>query len=963
MAKNPKGNAVRFEGQQPLEGMTKTLNKGLDEAVKKSTALDKLYASMDKHVTNFTSKLNGGKSSSVLGDSLGSMGPGAVSSTIDAFRNGTYGSGGGLSGGQRLALGTMAVGSAGMAMLPGTMQAVSQRLSAEAIAMYSSGGASPRSIITGANKLVGNGATSMGGPTMAAGQILSQGGYGFGSVASNNIMSQVGGMSAVSGMSNQAVAGAYASQNGMLMLRMGVRFRDANGNPRPANEIVNELYNRLYRGGNPKNPELIYNPGSFEYHTIMAVAGGDPQRFELYASMLIARAKNNKPLTASQMQDAQGMLKTMGIKNSIQGTAFQFNTAQNRLLAASESGAVAGYQGSMQVAADVSNGMAALGETLPPVINALSAFKGVLESMPGMGGVGGTLSGLTGMATNALMMRAVLGGGGGLAKVGGKLGGAGSLVKGAAGKIGIAGLGLNIAGNALANGQPKGGARSRAGNAAKWASYASLLNFLGPEIGVPAMILAGAYGAATGGGENDNGAYSGSGSAHPMAASPAPNAVVTSEFGWREDPNNKGTRKHHNGIDYAMPVGSPVLAAADGTVVQIKNDGKRGYGLYLVIQHDGFASLYGHLTKSMVKVGQAVKQGELVAQSGGAKGGATSGNSTGPHLHFEVRQNSKSGSAENPKSFFGRIKQAVSRFLGHNKSSDSVSKSLWKSPVGTMSKGTAGYEGTRLAALLTQGGPLSYSDLSQMEKSGAVDWLGAHQSSNAKNKIMEGVLATDNTFTLGKDEGKGGIAFGSRKALVQHLYAQGFRGASLQTAFAIALAESGGRANAMGDVGLQDSKWGPSIGPFQIRSLKHPEKYGSSGQWRNPKLLTNPDYNLKAAWAISNKGKSWSAWSTYGSGAFTKYLDDAVTAGKQAGVPMGGSEEGYGNFAGTSAGLSQNPGGTIVVNNSGRGRDVQVTVNMDVRIANADNAGVQTMLHKFKSALESDATIKSLGQY
>lgn len=114
-----------------------------------------------------------------------------------------------------------------------------------------------------------------------------------------------------------------------------------------------------------------------------------------------------------------------------------------------------------------------------------------------------------------------------------------------------------------------------------------------------------------------------------------------------------GTR--HDGVDIGVPVGTPVYAAAAGEVVVSKYyltgnyDGsyRDGYGNYVMIDHGDYYTLYGHLQyKKVVSAGQSVSKGQLIAYT------ASTGNSTGPHLHFEVRKSSSYGSAVNPMQFF-----------------------------------------------------------------------------------------------------------------------------------------------------------------------------------------------------------------------------------------------------------------------------------------------------------------------
>lgn len=89
----------------------------------------------------------------------------------------------------------------------------------------------------------------------------------------------------------------------------------------------------------------------------------------------------------------------------------------------------------------------------------------------------------------------------------------------------------------------------------------------------------------------------------------------------------------HNGVDFGMPIGSPLYAAAGGTVIISKNSGYNGgYGNYVVIQHpNNTQTVYGHMNYTVVSVGQVVTQGQQIGYSG------NSGKSTGPHLHFEIR--------------------------------------------------------------------------------------------------------------------------------------------------------------------------------------------------------------------------------------------------------------------------------------------------------------------------------------
>lgn len=104
---------------------------------------------------------------------------------------------------------------------------------------------------------------------------------------------------------------------------------------------------------------------------------------------------------------------------------------------------------------------------------------------------------------------------------------------------------------------------------------------------------------------------------------------ISSYFGMRFHPILKVWRPHH-GVDYAAPYGTPVQSIGDGRVIYAGWRG--GYGKYVAIKHpNGYISGYGHLSKIFVKVGQKVKQGQIIGKVG------STGLSTGPHLHFEIK--------------------------------------------------------------------------------------------------------------------------------------------------------------------------------------------------------------------------------------------------------------------------------------------------------------------------------------
>jgi len=131
---------------------------------------------------------------------------------------------------------------------------------------------------------------------------------------------------------------------------------------------------------------------------------------------------------------------------------------------------------------------------------------------------------------------------------------------------------------------------------------------------------------------------------------PVDGVKLTSDYGMRWHPF-LGGRRQHKGVDLAAPIGTPIHAAADGMVERA--DWFSGYGLYVAIEHGGeIETRYGHMSRLNVAAGQMVHKGDIIGYVG------TTGRSTGPHLHYEVRV---AGEAVNPMPYLqsGNIQRAT----------------------------------------------------------------------------------------------------------------------------------------------------------------------------------------------------------------------------------------------------------------------------------------------------------------
>ena len=121
---------------------------------------------------------------------------------------------------------------------------------------------------------------------------------------------------------------------------------------------------------------------------------------------------------------------------------------------------------------------------------------------------------------------------------------------------------------------------------------------------------------------------------HFPSIRPVVGGKTTDRFGYRRDPFAPSVKDYHSGIDIAAPRGTDVYTTADGVVIQAGPNGD--YGRFILIDHGiewGYETVYGHLSKIVVKVGQKVTRGEIIGEIG------DTGRATAPHLHYEIRVN------------------------------------------------------------------------------------------------------------------------------------------------------------------------------------------------------------------------------------------------------------------------------------------------------------------------------------
>ena len=1076
-------------GPKVISKTTSLLNHGLNSALTTLVKIEATWAKIEarskktaenaKKVGAPGTKGDNSTSTSKLGMAEMPKKPGVVAEEPAGTGAGT-GAGGlgglGVSRGALLGLGVVAGVGALASMTPSTMAAVTQRMAADTTAGIS--GMSANSLIKQSNKAVGGGVTSVGSPTQSAMAVMYSGGFTASSLSSKNIMSSLGGLSALTGGSNEQMATALSQMNGMNFLRMGIRIRDNNGDLKPINTIVNDVWKFMYgsRKVTKEQVSMVYNPGSKANMDVQTIAGGDPNLFAAIAGGLIARAGKGTGLSGADLKDPNKALNALGVgKDAPVRVNFKNNTANNNLLDATQKGLVGGYDAALNTNTTLTNGMTDLANAVPQVTDALMKFKGFLQTFPNTGPVGGGISGAVGGAvgfgTNMLMAKAMFGGGGG----GLFGGGAGGLLGGGGGAAAAAGVegplmangafttaagagGMGVMaklGSVLSKGGKfgvptgilgSGSMLAKAGRAGlgiatymgmekaqKWlnkqgANLPSWLRKAGNfafdlgqgalsglaagglpgavagtgmgAVGATQSLLQGGTGGGGGAGNQPLG-VEGSGSGELLQKPITGPMVITSDFGFRKDPIAKragksGANQHHNGVDYACPPNTPVMAAAAGKVVTVAFDAN-GYGNYIIIDHGSIKTLYGHLSRCIVRPGQVVTAGERIGLSG------STGAVTGPHLHFEVRKGFGRATATDPKPYLNGKKSFLSKVFNAIKGAFKKVASVVGSAVSAVgsalgftsnqssskgsllnTKGISGMSSPSLSALISSttatGEPLSYEDIqkvvskSSSGSQGSVSFIDTQvDPSTGKTIKFPGVTDTK-VNTVSGDSGS--MAFGSRVGLIKALYRHGFKpGKRLDTAFAVALAESGGRAHAHNPYGKDDS-----YGVFQLNMKNDDPTDPNMGKKRlklwhlqNNEQLYDPDTNLTAAFQASNKGTWWAHWATYSSGKFVQYLDDAAKAGKLAGIPsydVGTTRVPQDQLALVHKDEMIVPADAAskIRNNSktgagGAGNGVNINVDMKVQIANADPHQAERLFQEFKTRIAKELRLKGMGTF
>jgi hypothetical protein len=513
------------------------------------------------------------------------------------------------------------------------------------------------------------GLSSVGVDAMVA-QNLSNMGVNFSSAAGSHYMNVVRGAGNATKYLNMetdkaAVAIAGMNTGGMsatLMRNFGISTSSLQtGKAFTQAQIFEQLAQRMTAGRGRASVEdtreSLYRGA---LGASIAASGMTADQQAMFSQYMIERAKgNNMDLSNSK---AMAAMETPGNKNPF-NAAYQINSSTTGAQAKGESQYIAG----LQTAADNLEGLNKISGDLATTFGALNSWAAAIAgSQVGSGAtqIGSSLvSGVTGIASSMMMMSAankMMGAAGAGAKPGSP---------GAKPSVGVKalkgvgpGMFAAVAGNSAGMVASQMGASSQVSNmlaqAGNFAGIGAMVgSMIAPGIGTAigagvGALAGGTLGYFTGGPENSvgTGSSSGSGSLQLMAPTKGP---ITAHFGQKG--GLWGAAGHH-GIDYGVSSGTPVVAAAAGTVSY--NDGSALGQVIRVTHAGGYATQYAHLSRKSAPSGASVAQGELIGYSGNS-----GTQSTGAHLHFELWQGG------------GRINPAP--YLGIGFSSSALQASTW----------------------------------------------------------------------------------------------------------------------------------------------------------------------------------------------------------------------------------------------------------------------------------------------
>jgi hypothetical protein len=277
------------------------------------------------------------------------------------------------------------------AVMPNTLDAVTQRITTQGVASMI--GQDPNALIRQSNSMLRGGMT---GPYSAQtstailasqGIIPTMGSYG-------NIMNQVGGLSVLTGMSNEQVSSGMGGINGMNFMRIGINARTADGSLRDPASLSNDLYRRMFGGRKITEAQAaqVFNTHSRSYQDIAMAAGGDQNLIATLQNTIYYQAKGGgEKLNLDPKNVKNNILKLPSDDPS--RAMYNYQGSESGKLEATGTGLVGGYSGALNTTAFVNDQFTRLAKILPALTTAFGNLKGFLDTLPTAGNTGAAMYG------------------------------------------------------------------------------------------------------------------------------------------------------------------------------------------------------------------------------------------------------------------------------------------------------------------------------------------------------------------------------------------------------------------------------------------------------------------------------------------------------------------------------------------------------------------------------------------
>lgn len=548
------------------------------------------------------------------------------------------------------ALGTLgAVAAAGSSMMPDLSMTIARR-SGFYQAGVASGGIMSHGRLESSVRLGLGGFSTSPGSDSAVAAMLTTRGMVPGSSTFGSTVTSVGQAARYLNMSNEVAASAIEGltsgpTSAMMMRNFGVfTSNPATGQAMGQAQIFSQLADRFTGGRQTTVEGTMESLRRGNLGSNIRNSGLDAAQQAMLSQYMIDRARGiNMDLSdPDAISEAIKRNEEAGISNPML-EQYRQNSKDNELMERATDSYITG----METASDM---LIALKDSIKGLPDAFYELKGGIDFFMGdktgnglVTGVTSTVAGLGTLATQGLAMyggakmlqgMAGKGASGAAGSAASSASKAGSLVRGGGGPLAV--LAALFTNTKAVTDTMSGNTNTVEAQAYQKARDLSFDTGMGFSVGVPSFLATPAISVW------DSLFGGGSGGSEGLTTIPGVNS--------KNQSGNYGEKREggrvHKGIDVPMPNGTPLKAVMDGVVSAAQSgSGERSYGLYVVIEHSGGKStLYAHMSKIMVKVGDKVVKGQIIGLSG------STGFSTGPHLHFELRVN---GNHVNPSAYVG----------------------------------------------------------------------------------------------------------------------------------------------------------------------------------------------------------------------------------------------------------------------------------------------------------------------